>query len=447
MASNSKSQLRITDRISDLPDSLICHILSFLPTKNSVCTSILASRWKRVWASVTSLDFHEIYFPDSESFVLFVSRVFYFRNSSEIQKFKPECYCVERFSHIDGWIRTAPMHNLAELDLCVENYGSFLEDENLKLPKSVFMCKTLVVLKLRSIIIINTPTSWCLPCLKVLLISVSFPGHDLMEKLLLGCPALEDLAISGTVGEGYLNFNVSALELKKLGISLDTENDDRCLADYNDLNVLVRAPKLEYFGLEQNVLSNCVLKNLKSLVEATIDLTYHVPTEYSGFVGRATALLAQICHVKYLSLSAHGLDNCELPVFGNLKQLRLVLHRCCSWWAEFLMSSPILEFLVLEHDCNCDGLGEYGIKEKELLWHPPELVPNCLLSHVKTICINRFLGKDDEFEVAKYLLKNGEVLNSMKICTGRNIVCTKEVMLEKLLMFERVSKTCQVEIA
>ncbi|KAL6179360.1 hypothetical protein ACLB2K_050876 [Fragaria x ananassa] len=124
------------------------------------------------------------------------------------------------------------MHNLAELDICVENYGSFLENENLKLPKSVFLCKTLVVLKL------------------------SFPGHDLMEKLLLGCPALEDLAISGTVGEGYLNFNVSALELKKLRINLDTENDDSCLADYNDLNVLVRAPKLEYFGLEQNDFSN-----------------------------------------------------------------------------------------------------------------------------------------------------------------------------------------------
>ncbi|KAM5575445.1 putative FBD-associated F-box protein [Rosa sericea] len=451
MASNSKSQLRVTDRISDLPDSLLCHILSFIPTKYSVSTSILSTRWKRVWASVPRLEFHEIHFPNSESFVLFVSRVLYFRNSSDIQKFKLECYCAERFSHIDGWIRTAIMHNLVELDLCVEkdeSHDPHPEDEHPDLPKSLFMCKTLVVLNLRSTFIINTPTSWCLPRLKVLFITVNYPGYDLMEKLLPGCPALEDLTIFGTVGEGYLNFNVSALELKKLRINLNTEEDGSS-ADYNDLNVFVRAPKLEYFGLEQNALSNCVLENSKSLVKATIDLDYHTATEHPDFAGRATALLAQICNVKSLSLSAHSLDeNCDLPVFGNLNQLKLVLHRCCSWWAELLKRSPNLESLVLEHvGCNCDGLAGYGIKETELLWHPPELVPNCLLSHVRTICIKKFLGRDDEFEVAKYLLKNGEVLNSMEICTGRDVVCTKEEMLEKLLMFERVSKTCQVEIA
>lgn len=36
-------------------------------------------------------------------------------------------------------------------------------------------------------------------------------------------------------------------------------------------------------------------------------------------------------------------ENCDLPVFGNLNQLRLVLHRCCSWWAELLKRSPNLE--------------------------------------------------------------------------------------------------------
>ncbi|XP_024169733.1 putative FBD-associated F-box protein At3g50710 isoform X2 [Rosa chinensis] len=310
------------------------------------------------------------------------------------------------------------------------------------------MCKTLFVLKLQSTFVINTPTSWCLSCLKVLIITVYHPDNDPMEKLLPGCSALEDLAISGTVGEGYLNFNVSALELKKLRINLDTV-EDYSLADYNDLNIFVRAPKLEYFGLKQTALSNCVLENSKSLVKATIDLNYHTATEHSGFAGRATALLAQICNVKSLSLSAHGLDeNCDLPVFGNLNQLRLVLHRCCSWWAELLKRSPNLESLVLEHDVyNCDGIAEYGFEKMELLWHPPELVPNCLLSHVKTICIKRFLGRDDDFEVAKYLLKNGKVLNSMKIYTGDFFVCTKEDMLEKLLMFERGSKTCQVEIA
>ncbi|PRQ21247.1 putative F-box domain-containing protein [Rosa chinensis] len=75
MASNSKSQLRVTDRISDLPDSLLCHILSFIPTKYSVSTSSLSTRWKRVWASVPCLEFYDGLFPDFESFVLYFTFV------------------------------------------------------------------------------------------------------------------------------------------------------------------------------------------------------------------------------------------------------------------------------------------------------------------------------------------------------------------------------------
>ncbi|RHN45877.1 putative F-box domain-containing protein [Medicago truncatula] len=70
------------DRISSLPDPIICHILSFLPTKNSAATSILSKRWKPIWLSVSTLDFDDETFPNYDSFRLFVLTVFLTRDIS-----------------------------------------------------------------------------------------------------------------------------------------------------------------------------------------------------------------------------------------------------------------------------------------------------------------------------------------------------------------------------
>ncbi|WCJ17761.1 F-box family protein [Euphorbia peplus] len=51
------------DRISDLPDCLIQHILSFLPsTKEAIRTGILSKRWKNQWSRVPVLIFYSTAF-------------------------------------------------------------------------------------------------------------------------------------------------------------------------------------------------------------------------------------------------------------------------------------------------------------------------------------------------------------------------------------------------
>ena len=47
------------DRISNLPDLLVSHILSFLTIKEAVATSILSSSWKTLWTLVPNLRLDE----------------------------------------------------------------------------------------------------------------------------------------------------------------------------------------------------------------------------------------------------------------------------------------------------------------------------------------------------------------------------------------------------
>ena len=45
-----------TDRISDLPDEIICHIISYLPPKQIALTSLLSKRWKPLWLAMPNAD-------------------------------------------------------------------------------------------------------------------------------------------------------------------------------------------------------------------------------------------------------------------------------------------------------------------------------------------------------------------------------------------------------
>lgn len=45
-----------TDRISNLPDKLLCHILSFLPSSQIALTSLLSKRWNPLWLAMPNAD-------------------------------------------------------------------------------------------------------------------------------------------------------------------------------------------------------------------------------------------------------------------------------------------------------------------------------------------------------------------------------------------------------
>ncbi|GAU29472.1 hypothetical protein TSUD_65070 [Trifolium subterraneum] len=70
------------DRLSDLPDGVILHILSFLNTKHVVRTCVLSKRWKYLWKRVPTLMLYASRFSTVKQFSVFVSKILTFRDSS-----------------------------------------------------------------------------------------------------------------------------------------------------------------------------------------------------------------------------------------------------------------------------------------------------------------------------------------------------------------------------
>ncbi|KAL6222130.1 hypothetical protein ACLB2K_005522 [Fragaria x ananassa] len=68
------------------------------------------------------------------------------------------------------------------------------------------------------------------------------------------------------------------------------------------------------------------------------------------------------------------------------------------------ISAPKLEDIVLVSST------KFEVEDSVFQWNPPEEVPICLSSHLKTIYITGFKGRQAEIEMAKYLLKNSPFL-------------------------------------
>lgn len=131
------------DRLSSLPDSVLCHIMSFLPTITSVATmDRLSSRWRHLWKDLQVFRFSS---DDSDSFkrfAFFVNAVLALRRSRHIRKF----HFTFEFRHykvecIEMWVHAAIGPRLEELDLDIY-------EADINLPLSFFTsCNNLVSLR------------------------------------------------------------------------------------------------------------------------------------------------------------------------------------------------------------------------------------------------------------------------------------------------------------
>ncbi|TKY49091.1 F-box/FBD/LRR-repeat protein [Spatholobus suberectus] len=354
------------DRISSLPDDVICHILSFLPTKDAVNTSVLSTRWRSLWTSVSTLDFEDNWpcFP-RKTYASVLGSIIVQRKATCIKKLILSNY--NRSFNIDmisTLVSAAVTQNLEEMHLLCYY---FLEAA---LPNTLFTCKTISVLNLSLgwTINLNHISSFHLPSLKVLHLSLLYLVDDeSMMRLFSGCPVLEELCYEEVKSNNSTSFKICVPSLKKLHLKS------------HDKRVQIVTPSLEHLRVQETKVCNSLVGNLPNLVQARVDVYFDQrEKEY------VSKFFDGICQIKFLWLSTYTVEvladaGFGFPEFHNLVRLELCLSTIDSnFLIQLLAKCPNLEILDI------DKVNKSGVALGQFTPSPPQQIGLELLHYKLT---------------------------------------------------------------
>ncbi|MCD9561111.1 hypothetical protein HAX54_020072 [Datura stramonium] len=292
------------DRLSDLPESILLHILSMLPDRKQVVrTSMLSTRWRFLWMSVPVSLYFE--FPEEEEmgrphqqildFVTSTHReLHYWRSCQKIRDFTIlfNSYQKKFIADVDLWVSFATkLANVEEFTLCL------LYGPTYQFPQFAYKNKSLRSLDLGNCTLNpSANVNWRG------LVSLSLRHINLMEgvmeKVLSGCPNLECLELENF--SGFHSLEISSVKMRKLIITNYRTN-------VYDVWLEILAPhiqNLQLFWLHRGI----CLRNVASLVTAVINFDFDLDIKHGYQMQRKLSgclkeLLHSVAHVKNLELS------------------------------------------------------------------------------------------------------------------------------------------------
>ncbi|CAA0808573.1 Unknown protein [Striga hermonthica] len=410
--SDGEQNMASIDRLSSLPDVIVCHILSFVDTKLSVATSVLGKRWRFLWAHVPCLDFGGYDFrKEGTQASDIVHRVLLRHKAKRMDTLTLYNLKFNEYQ-LETLITTA-------IDRSIRNL--YLELDFDTFPEYLFNCKTIVDLKLACYrVSLSDVGNVSLPSLKKFHVSnVVCENDEALPRFLSGCPSLEELNMTFTSVEesDYMDcINISSPTIQTLELDV---GDLTCPSNL-EYRMIINAPALRYLQVVDYDLE-CITFPIKMifLVDADIYFLDYSFSDLKPSYNYIVKFLHSLCHVKCLKISGwvfeefvyRGVALSDVK-FDNLTKLEIILDFKWSLLVKFLEVADNLEVLICQQFFYI-GRG-YSSPD-------PEQVPKCLLSCLRTITISGMLSEEHEFDMYEvfyalpWLLEECPVLEKLTV--------------------------------
>ncbi|GER31900.1 F-box family protein [Striga asiatica] len=410
------------DLITQLPQSIIETILTKLPIRDAVKTSILSTKWRYKWASLTHLvfdDWSSAHYNDralvQDKIVNFITRCL-FLHEGPIHKFSLCSSYLQSSPDIDQWLLFISRKGVKELIL------ELGEGEWFRAPSSVFSCKNLTRLELYRCEL-NPPLDFSgFSCLKYLnLQQVMIPPDDI-ECLISSCPLLESLTLS------Y----------------------------FDSLELTLRAPNLKYLILEGEFKDLCLastpqLVAISVAMYMTDDIAEHFELSSScnfdkllGGVPKLERLIGHIYFTKYLSIGStqgrslitfHHLKFIELyqVSFDDVKEVVAVL--------QLIVNSPNLKALQISGSSSTSSTTQVP----DLQFWVEKSHADCTFHQLKTVKLTDVSGVPNEMKFIEFVLERSPYLEEMSITPSLYVTEGRLNMLIDLVGFRRASSRASIK--
>ncbi|XP_010696639.1 probable F-box protein At1g60180 [Beta vulgaris subsp. vulgaris] len=474
------------DQFSKLPDSIIIHILSFLPTFDAMyCAGFVSKRFASLKLSLPSLVFLDKAIPSCQGHNLcrYINDILVFQDHDNLRRccfhLYYNGYCPNDHD-LDTWIKlTLHRKKVRELEILFVRSSS--DCRFYCLPRFLFKNEILTSLSLSRVgfnnVVKEMHIHW--KSLKSLSMThITDLDDDMLAKILVGCPILEFLELKSC--RGIKKVDIVSKSLKELVIYDCVYSNNR---NQRGKILRVSAPSLRVLVISgSNRFNKCTFENLSSLVEATMffESFWHDGEFYDSYgdddngedsyeYDNVINFFGSVQHVKKLTLLgtwnlhvqstkpwAYSFSNCKsLTLDINLKKWELPAL------AIMLQSCPELESLTMDMttpqwdkmDCECH---KFDFEGKNFWQSDPSYVNSSLLGHLKTVKIvgaEPLRGGELVVEFMQFILKHAKVLERLSICIDEKAGAEHEEeslfqlsIFHMLLSFPRSSILAVIEV-